>query len=96
MEELNDQDIVHQLFIFFNNHKDLIDILYKSNLQNIIVEQFLVTLKYDINDINIIAYSKSMIAYKIFGLCNEWYKRGMNESADEISALVKEFQKKQE
>lgn len=39
---------------------------------------------------NIIAYSKVMVAYLVFGLCDEWYKRGMVESPEEILAVIKQ------
>lgn len=29
-----------------------------------------------------------MIAYLVFGLCDEWYKRGMVESPEEIISLI--------
>ena len=94
-EQSKDTDIIHQVFKLFNEEKELIDILYKANLQQIIAEQLLLACKYEKEDINIIAYTKSMVSYSIFGLCNEWYKRGMKESAEEVVFLVKEYQKEE-
>lgn len=37
---------------------------------------------------NIIAYSKVMVPYLVFGLCHEWYKRGMVESPEDIISLI--------
>jgi hypothetical protein len=37
-----------------------------------------------------IASSKVIVAYLVFGLCDEWYKRGMVESPEEILAVIKQ------
>lgn len=85
----NDQsDITYQIFDFFFQNKKTIDLLYKSNLQFFIIDNILVNCKYQKDDPNIIAYSKVMIAYLVFGLCDEWYKRGMVENPEEIISLV--------
>ena len=36
-----------------------------------------------------------MFAYAIFGMCNEWYLRGMVEDPEMISNLVKAHQEKE-
>ena len=43
---------------------------------------------------NILAYSKSMFAYGLFGFCNEWYLRDMPESPENISAFFSPFIKR--
>ena len=37
---------------------------------------------------NILAYSKSMFAYGLFGFCNEWYLRGMQETPENMLNLL--------
>ena len=87
-------DSTYQLFDFFIKNKKTIDLLYKSNLQYYLVDNLLVHFGYKKDDPNVIAYSKVMVAYLVFGLCDEWYKRGMIESPEEIISLIN-HQKKQ-
>lgn len=90
----NKLDSTYQLFDFFIKNKKVIDLLYKSNLQYYLVDNLLVHFEYKKDDPNVIAYSKVMVAYLVFGLCDEWYKRGMIESPEEIISLIN-HQKKQ-
>lgn len=94
-ENSTDSDIIFQVFKFFNEQKDMIDLLYKSHLQWLLAEELLYASWYDKSDINIIAYTKSMFAYGLFGICNEWYLRGMKETPEKITQLFKEMQEKQ-
>lgn len=81
-------DTTYQIFDFFYKNKKTIDLLYKSNLQFFLVDNILINFNYKKDDPNIIAYSKVMVAYLVFGLCDEWYKRGMVESPEEIISLI--------
>lgn len=36
-----------------------------------------------------IAYSKVTVAYVIFGRCDEWYKRGMKNTSEELAQYFK-------
>lgn len=95
--EWNDKlDTTYQIFDFFNKNKKVIDLLYKSNLQILLIDNILVNFNYKKEDSNIIAYSKVMVAYLVFGLCNEWYKRGMVESPEEIISLINQQKKPQD
>ena len=81
-------DVTYQIFDFFAKNKKTIDLLYKSNLQFFLIDNILINFNYKKDDSNIIAYSKVMVAYLVFGLCDEWYKRGMVESPEEIISLI--------
>ncbi len=39
---------------------------------------------YKKEDSNVVAYSKVTVAYLIFGWCDEWYKREMIETPEEM------------
>ena len=67
--------------------------LYKSNLQFFLIDYLVKILNPKQEENNIIAYSKSMFAYGLFGFCNEWYLRGMSESPESISNLLNNNQK---
>ena len=87
-------DVCYQIFDFFAQNKTTIDLLYKSNLQFFLIDNILIHFDYKKDDPSAIAYSKVMVAYIIFGLCDEWYKRGMIESPKDILNLINN-QKKQ-
>ena len=36
------------------------------------------------------AYSKVTVAYLIFGWCDEWYKRGMKNTPEEMAKLFEQ------
>lgn len=92
-EESGDTNVAYQIFKFFDEQREVIDLLYKSNLQFILAEKILSASRYNEDDPNIIAYTKSMFAYAIFGWCNEWYKRGMKEKPEEILKAFDDLQK---
>ena len=83
-------DTTYQIFDFFYKNKKTIDLLYKANLHFFLVDNILINFNYKKDDPNIIAYSKVMVAYLVFSLCDEWYKRGMVESPEEILAVIKQ------
>lgn len=83
----DDKNIAYQLFTFFQKYKDIIDLLYKANLQHLLIDNILELHNYNIADPSAVAYSKVTVAYLIFGWCDEWYKRGMKETPEEIAEL---------
>lgn len=86
----DNNNIAYNIFTFFQNNKCIIDLLYKANLQHFLIDNILSCFDYSEHDINIIAYSKVTVAYLIFGWCNEWYKRGMVETPEEMAKLLKQ------
>lgn len=90
----NDKDnIAYNIFKFFQTNKEIIDLLYKANLQFILIDNILSSVDYSEKDINIVAYAKVTVAYLIFGWCNEWYKRGMIETPEEMAKLIEQQKK---
>lgn len=81
-------NLMLEIFNFFYVRKDLIDLLFKSNLDTLIQDRILETCGYYIeNDPNYLSYTKSMFAYSIFGWCKSWYEKGMQESPEELISL---------
>lgn len=89
----DNDDIAYNIFSFFQKHKDIIDLLYKAKLQYLILDNILALHEYSIEDSDIIAYSKVTVAYLIFGWCDEWYKRGMKQTPEEMSKLFQQGKK---
>lgn len=81
----NNDNIGYQIFLFFQENKEIIDILYKANLQHLLIEHILAICDYKEDDPDVMAYSKVTIAYLIFGWCNEWYKRGMKNTPEKMA-----------
>mgnify|MGYP004607560751 FL=1 len=89
----DNNDIAYNIFLFFQKNKDVIDLLYKANLQYLILDNILALHEYSIEDPDIIAYSKVTVAYLVFGWCDEWYKRGMKQTPEEMSKLFQQGKK---
>ena len=70
-------------------NKTIIDLLYKANLQHLLIDNILELHDYKKEDPNVRAYSKVTVAYFIFGWCDEWYKRGMVETPEEMMKYFK-------
>ena len=87
------ENIAFSIFSFFQKNKDIIDLLYKANLQYLILDNILALHHYDKNDSDIVAYSKVTVAYLIFGWCDEWYKRGMIQTPEEMAKLFEQGKK---
>lgn len=78
-------NIGYQIFSFFWMNKDFINLLYKAKLQYLLIDKILELHDYKKEDPDAIAYSKVTVAYLIFGWCDEWYKRGMKNTPEEMA-----------
>lgn len=87
-EESGDTNIPYQLFKYFDEQRDFISLLYKSNLQNFLIDYIVLICNSQKEENNILAYMKSMFAYGLFGFCNEWYLRGMQETPEDMIKLL--------
>ena len=93
-EASGDPDVVFQIFKYFHSQKDLIELIIKARLENIFIHHLLYACGYNEADHNIVAYGKSMFAYGLFGWCLEWFKRGMQETPEEMANLVSKINAK--
>ena len=53
--------------------------------KKIFIDNILLLHDYKKDDPDVIAYSKVTVAYLIFGWCDEWYKRGMKNTPEEMA-----------
>lgn len=86
-------NIAYNIFSFFQKNKDIIDLLYKAHLQYLILDNILALNEYNKDDSDIVAYSKVTVSYLIFGWCDEWYKRGMKNTPEEMAKLFEQEKK---
>ena len=84
----DNENFAYQLFTFFQTNKDIIDLLYKANLQYLLLDNILELYNYNKEDAVDIVYSKITVAYFVFGWCDVWYKRGMIETPEEMANLM--------
>lgn len=86
-------DIIFHVFTFFYTHKDIIDLLYKSNLQFLLIDNILELHDYKKDEPEVSAFSKVTVAYLMFGWCDEWYKRGMKKTPEEMAKYFSQTKK---
>ena len=76
------------LFAHLKDNSDLYLLLKKRNLFYLFLDVFLEIGGAKPEDENMWAYTKAFITYGTFGWIDEWIKRGMQESAETMSALL--------
>lgn len=81
---------VYNIFLFFHENKSTLDLIYKAKKEHLLISIMLSYFGYNEDDNNVLAYSRVSIAYLIFGWCNEWYKRGMTETPEEMAKLFEQ------
>ncbi len=82
------ESLIPSLLIHYKKYKDFYLMMYKNGLSNIVLKTILKACELDKKKTNIEAYVTSFIGYGIFGIINEWIKRGMQESTEEILSLI--------
>ena len=85
----NDADAIYQIFTFFYKQKEIIEILYRNDLEHLLLSSLLESLEYRDNDDLTSALAKKSLAYLLFAWCDEWYLRGMKPSPEKMAALFK-------
>lgn len=88
----NAEDMRCQIFDFFWQNRETIDVLYKAHFQLKLIDFILQSFNYQKSDPAVAAYCKVGVAYTIFGLCDEWYRRGMKENPEAIMKFLESSQ----
>ncbi len=79
---------IESILRHFYKNKDFNLLLYKHGMSELIYEVVRWGAKIDESDSNIESYIKSMVAGTVFGLADEWLRRGMQETAEEIIVFL--------
>lgn len=82
------ESLIPSLLMHYKKHKDFYLMIYKNDLSDIILKTILKACELEKKKTNIEAYVTSFIGYGIFGIVNEWIKRGMQETIEEILSLI--------
>ena len=84
----NTLDFNKELLNFYKSNSSFYLTLFDSGLEDIIMTTIISSAGINEDDPNPVAYFKSSIAYMVYGWTHEWMKRGMQESGDELSAMI--------
>lgn len=82
------ESLIPSLLIHYKKYKGFYLMMYKNDLSDIVLKTILKACELDKKENNIEAYATSFIGYGIFGIVNEWIKRGMQETTEEILSLI--------
>ena len=86
----NDFSLNNALSFFQFNYsiKNLLELIYERNLQNVVYDAFYIVMMPQLG-INVSeCYKSRFYSYGLFGLLDEWIKRGFYESPEEMTEFV--------
>lgn len=87
-EKKEEPNIVRDLFSHFYEHKDLLNLLYQTGLSHLLFTSIrdICGPKDDMDNPH--AYWQALISGAIFSWCDEWVRRGMQETPEEMATLA--------
>lgn len=89
-------DIGEQVIELFAMERPILGVIYKNGLEHLMYK---LIRKYcgleEKIDNNVNAYFLSMFAGMFFGWCDEWVKRGMQETPEQIKAMLSQMKEQQ-
>lgn len=86
-EQEENPNIIKSLFTHFYQDKDLLNLLYSSGLEHLILQSLRNVCGPKPEHNNIQAYWQAMLSGAIYSWCIEWIHRGMMEMPEEIARL---------
>lgn len=87
--ENSQTDLIDQILKLFELEKPLLSVIYKNDLSRLMYK--LIQKYCGLEDSSESLYIKSSVAGAIFGLCDEWVRRGMKETPEEIKAMFEQL-----
>ena len=81
-------DFVVSLFNYFYENKELYLLLYKANLSNLLYEGIRIASGINSPPDNISTYRVATFAGILFGVADEWMRRGMIETPEELHSIL--------
>lgn len=82
------ESLIPSLLMQYKKYKDFYLMIYENGLSDIVLKTILQACELEKKKTNMEAYVTSFIGYGIFGIVNEWIKRGMQETIEEILSLI--------
>lgn len=90
--DYSNSNICEKILYLFEKERPILEILYKNNLEYLMYK--LIRKYFGVSEEiknNTQAYLLSFWAGAFFGWCDEWAKRGMKETPEEILLMIKQF-----
>lgn len=84
------EDMFGSMFAHFKENKEYYILLYKQGLSHILLTTIKELSGPKPEQPNIEAYVAAFVAYGLYGWIEEWFSRGMTESADLMTQLLKQ------
>lgn len=86
-------DLGERIIDLFEMERPVLAVIYKNNLEHLMYRLIRKHCGLEEKiDNNFQAYFLSMFAGMFFGWCDEWVKRGMTETPEQIKAVLKEWE----
>lgn len=89
-------DVGEQIIELFEMERPILGVIYKNGLEHLMYK---LIRKYcgleEKIDNNVSAYFLSLFAGMFFGWCDEWVKRGMQETPEQIKSMLKQWEEQQ-
>ncbi len=82
-----EEDIICSLFHFLYSIRDTLALLYRSNLSEIIHRSFYISCGPRREHSNEDAYRRAILYGMLTSWCDEWFRRGMKESPEQLAAF---------
>lgn len=80
-------ELVQAIFEHYYAHKELCILLYKQGLSHISLQSVKDSCGPQPEQSNVLAYTAAFYSYGLYGWIEEWFKRGMRETPEEMSAM---------
>ncbi|MGN0315812.1 MAG: TetR/AcrR family transcriptional regulator [Fusicatenibacter sp.] len=90
-ESAGDLDWAGSLLMHYYHHKEFYSLLYQCNLSHNMLAIIRETIGVDAESQNVAAYGKAWFAGGLFGWIEEWIRRGMQETPEQLKALMKDM-----
>ena len=88
-DDQSEQNLLREIFDFLIEYKDFYLLLGKRNLFYLLKELIIEICGPKPEAPNLAAYTAAFISYGLYGWIEEWFARGMQESAWEMAQLLK-------
>lgn len=90
-----DFNLVEAIFTHYWNSRELCILLYRQGLSHLNLQSIQAACGPKPEQENIVAYTTAYLSYGLYGWIEEWFKRGMQETPQEMATLWTEAQTQQ-
>ena len=88
-----DFNLVEAVFSHYWEHRELCILLYKQGLAHLSLQSVKEACGPKPEQPNVVAYTAAYFSYGLYGWIEEWFKRGMQETPEEMAGLWEKAQR---